>query len=51
MKLKNRNPIQPRNGRAIHYRIGPLMVRAYYEFPPQSWKRFQMDVDIQVFNE
>lgn len=49
--IEIRDAVDPRSGRAFSVRVGSAVFSGFYEVPPQSWKRFQLDFHVRVYDE
>lgn len=48
MKLKSVDTVEPKNGIARHWRIGPVVIEWFIERPPQEWLRLDSNFSIRV---
>lgn len=51
MRLESRDTVDPRVGYARSWRVGPLVIEWYAEKPPQSWLRFEANLNVRMYDE
>lgn len=51
MNIESKDTIDPRDGVARHWRIGPVAIEWYVERPPQSWMAFDSNLSVRWYAE